>query len=164
MQYAGFVMNHPSAHWDRVPERFVSDPDLFECMNPARRNRQIDRAPTNKIALAWIGPSLVKIDIVPAAPQVRCEQSACQTTADENKLRSNQGFLTAAYADITDIQTAGNVAFRRGASRNDMTPGYQRRRHNPCGYTRVQPNASRVVSNRCHRSAPRVRNFLYSVC
>ena len=29
MQLAGFIVNHPTAHWNRVSQRFISNPDLF---------------------------------------------------------------------------------------------------------------------------------------
>ena len=67
MQCAGLVMDHSAAHRNRVVQHFVSDPDLFERMNPTRRNCQIDRAPSNKVAFAWIGPTLVEVDFVPPA-------------------------------------------------------------------------------------------------
>jgi hypothetical protein len=69
-------MNHPAAHRDRVLEHFVSDAELFERVNPARRDRKIDRSPAANVALARISPALVKIDIVPAPPQICREQPA----------------------------------------------------------------------------------------
>jgi hypothetical protein len=62
-------------------------------MNSARRNCQIDRAPTNHIAFAWIGSAFVEIDIISAASQVCCEQSTGQAAAHENKLSWHQGIL-----------------------------------------------------------------------
>jgi hypothetical protein len=29
MQLAGFIVNHSTAHWNRVSQRFISNPDLF---------------------------------------------------------------------------------------------------------------------------------------
>src|SRR5438094_8506594 len=80
-------MYRPAAHRDGGPQHFVSDPELLERVNPARRERGIDRAPADNIAFARIGSSLVKIDIVATAPQVGGEQSAGQTAADENEFR-----------------------------------------------------------------------------
>ena len=87
MQRAGFIMNHPAAHRDRVLQCFVGDPDLFERMNAARRNRQIDRASADDVAFARISAPLVKIDIVSAPSQICREQSARESAADQNKLR-----------------------------------------------------------------------------
>ena len=87
VQRAGFIVNHPATHRDGMSQNFIRDTDLFERMNAPRRNRQIDRPPANDIAFARIGSSLVKIDIVATAPQVRGEQSARQTASDENEFR-----------------------------------------------------------------------------
>jgi hypothetical protein len=59
-----------------VLEHFVSNSDLFERMNSARRKGEINGAPPDHVAFARIGAALVKIDIVPAPAQVRREQSA----------------------------------------------------------------------------------------
>lgn len=85
MQSAGFVVNHPAAHCDRMFEHFISDAELLERVNPTRGKREIDRPPPDNIALARVGPPLVKIDIVSAPPQVRAQQSAGQAATDENK-------------------------------------------------------------------------------
>jgi hypothetical protein len=55
-------------------------------MNPARRDCEIDRAPADNIPFTRVGSPLIKIDIVSAA-QIRREQSARQTAADENEFR-----------------------------------------------------------------------------
>ena len=86
MQGAGFIVNHSAAHRDRVLQRFVRDADLFQCMDASRRNRQIDRPSANDVALARISAPLVEIDIVPAPPQICCEQTTYETAANENKL------------------------------------------------------------------------------
>ena len=87
MEITGFVMDHAAAHRDGVSQYVVGDSDLLEGMNPARRERKIDRAPADNIAFARVGPSFIKIDIVATAPQVGRQQSAGQTAADQNKLR-----------------------------------------------------------------------------
>ena len=79
-------MNHPGAHGDRVLQRFMREADLFERMNAPRRDREIDRPPADDVAFARISAPLVKINIVPAPAQVRGEQAACESTANENKL------------------------------------------------------------------------------
>ena len=66
-------------------------------MNPTGRNRQIDRAATNNVAFARIGPALVEIHIVPAASQVRCKQSTGEAAADENELSWHQGFFNRGF-------------------------------------------------------------------
>ena len=76
MQVAGFVVDHASAHRDGVSQHFVGDADPLERVNPARREREIDRPPADNITFARIGPSLVKIDIISATPQIRGEQSS----------------------------------------------------------------------------------------
>src|SRR5438876_2465591 len=79
-------MNHPAAHGDRMLQRLMRDADLFERMNAPRRNRQIDRSPADDVAFARISAPLVKIDIVPAPPQIRGEQTTCESAANQNKL------------------------------------------------------------------------------
>ena len=66
-------------------QHFIGDAELLERVNPARREREIDRASADDIAFARVGPSFVKIDIVSAPPQVRREQSAGESTTDEDK-------------------------------------------------------------------------------
>src|SRR5439155_4747857 len=121
MQCAGFIMNHPATHRDRVTERFVSDPDLFERMNPTRRNCQIDRTSANNVAFARISSPLVKIDFVAASPKVRGQQTSCEAAADKNEFSGHQEFLTADYADITGIRTRDIVSPFRGTS-NGSSP------------------------------------------
>ena len=87
MQHAGFIVNHPAAHRDGVLQRFISDADAFERMNSPGRNRQIDRTPADYVAFAWISASLVKVNIISSPAQVRCEQPARQSAADQNKFR-----------------------------------------------------------------------------
>ena len=64
-------MDRPAAHRDRVLQYFIRDAELFERVNPASGKRKIDRAPTDDIAFARIGPALVEIDVVPTPPQIR---------------------------------------------------------------------------------------------
>ena len=85
MQLAGSVVNHSTAHRDRVLQYFVGDSDLFERVNSARRNRQIDRAPADDVSFARISAPFVKIDFVSAPPEIRREQSASESAADQNK-------------------------------------------------------------------------------
>jgi hypothetical protein len=42
MQSAGFIVNHPATHRDRVVQCFISHAELFERMNAPGRNRQVD--------------------------------------------------------------------------------------------------------------------------
>ena len=86
MQFAGFVMDHPATHRDRMLQHLIRKTNLLERVNPTGRNCQIDRAPTDNIAFARISASLVEIDIVPAAAHVRGEQTASQTGTDQYKL------------------------------------------------------------------------------
>ena len=85
MQRAGSIVNHAAAHRDGVFQCFISDSDLFKRMNAARRNRKIDRTSADEVAFAGIGPSFVKIYVVPTPSQVGREQSARQTATDENE-------------------------------------------------------------------------------
>ena len=73
MQITRFIVNHPAPHRDRVPEHLIGDAELLKRVNSARRKREIDRAPADNVAFAWISPPFVKIDIVSTPPQVRCE-------------------------------------------------------------------------------------------
>jgi hypothetical protein len=115
VQSTGFIVDHSAAHWDGVSQHFVGNAELFECVNPPRRDGEIDRPPTDNIAFARISPPLVKIDIVPASPEVRAEQSASESATDENKLRGHHkilnresafalGYGATGNADITDFQ------------------------------------------------------------
>ena len=85
MQLAGSIVNHPTAHRDRVFQCFLGDPDLFQRVNPACRNRQIDRTSAEDVPFARVSAPLVKIHLVSAPPQIRGEQSASQTAPDQNK-------------------------------------------------------------------------------
>src|SRR5436190_5114169 len=40
MELAGFVVNHPAGHWDRVLKNFVGNPELFESVNPTSGERE----------------------------------------------------------------------------------------------------------------------------
>jgi hypothetical protein len=53
-----------------VSQRFIRDTELLERVNPARRDREIDRTSSDNIAFARISAPLVKIDIVPAPAQI----------------------------------------------------------------------------------------------
>jgi hypothetical protein len=66
-------MDHATPHWDRMAQYIVGNTELLERMDPARREREINRPPSDNIAFARISPSLVKIDIVPTPPQIRSE-------------------------------------------------------------------------------------------
>ena len=83
-------MNHPAAHRDRVLQRFFSDPDLFQRVNPACRNRQIDRAPADDVPFARVSAPLVKIHFVSAPSEICCEQAPRQSAADQNKFCHSQ--------------------------------------------------------------------------
>ena len=93
MQVAGFVMDHAAAHRDGVSQHFIGDAELLERVNPARRKREIDRPSADEVARARVGPSLVKIDIVPAPPQIRREQSAGESTADKSEFCWHQNLV-----------------------------------------------------------------------
>src|ERR1700682_1513219 len=69
-------MDHATAHRDGVLKYFIGDAELFERMNSTRGECEVDRSAADKVAFARIRPAFVKIDIVPAPPQVRGEQSA----------------------------------------------------------------------------------------
>src|SRR5258708_35141315 len=85
MQLAGSIVNHPTAHRDRVLQCFPGDPDLFQCVNPACRNCQIDRAPTDDVPFARVSAPLVKIHFVSAPSEISPEQASRQSAADQNK-------------------------------------------------------------------------------
>src|SRR4029077_14445667 len=85
MQRPGFVMDHPAAHWNRVSQRFISNPDLFERVNAACRNRQVNRASPNDISFVRVSAPLVKIHFVSAPSEICREQPSCQSAADQNK-------------------------------------------------------------------------------
>jgi hypothetical protein len=70
MQRSRFVMDHPAAHWNRVSQRFISNADLFERVNPACRNRQIDRASTDDVSFARVSTPLIKIHLISAPSEI----------------------------------------------------------------------------------------------
>jgi hypothetical protein len=85
MQLAGSIVNHSTAHRDRVLQCFLGDLDLFQRVNPACRNRQIDRASADDVPFAGISAPLVKIYVVSAPSEICREQSPGQSAADQNK-------------------------------------------------------------------------------
>src|SRR5215471_3908488 len=87
MQRTGFLVNHSAAHRDRVLQDFMGKPDLFERMNPAGRESEIDRTPADHVAFTRIATAFVKINLVAAPPEIGGEQSARESTADQNKFR-----------------------------------------------------------------------------
>ena len=121
MQLAGFVVDHAAAHRDGVPQDFIGDAELFERVNSARGKREVDRASADDVALARIGASFVKIDLVSAPPQVCREQSAGKAAADENEFGSHFGeWLTADQAEITDFPSRISCVF--SSQREDLVP------------------------------------------
>src|SRR2546430_52821 len=52
MQIAGFVVDHPAAHGDRVLQNFIGDAELLKRVNAAHGKREIDRPPTYNISFA----------------------------------------------------------------------------------------------------------------
>ena len=80
-------MNHPAAHRDRASQRFLGNPDLFERVNPACRNGQVNGASADYVPFARISAPLVQIHVVAAPSQIGSEQSARETAADQNKFR-----------------------------------------------------------------------------
>src|SRR5438067_11731764 len=72
---------HAAGHGNGVLKDFLRDAELLERMNPAGRERKIDRAAAHEIPRARIGAALVKLDLVAAPAQIRREQSAREPTA-----------------------------------------------------------------------------------
>ena len=64
---------------------FLGNPDLFQRVNPACRNRQIDRASADDVPFARVSAPLVKIHFVSAPSEICREQAARQSAADQNK-------------------------------------------------------------------------------
>src|SRR6266436_4257272 len=85
MQLAGSIVNHSTAHRDRVLQCFLGDPDLFQRVNPACRNRQIDRATADDVPFPGVSAPLVKIYVVSVPSEICREQSPRQSAADQNK-------------------------------------------------------------------------------
>ena len=75
-------MNHPAGHGDGVLENFIRDAELLERMNPARRERQVDRAAGHEIPRARIGPALVELDEMAAPTQISGEQATGEPATD----------------------------------------------------------------------------------
>ena len=104
MKRAGFFVDHPAAHRNRVFQHFIGNSNLLERMDPAGGKREIDRASADHVAFAWIAPAFVKLDLVSASAEIRGEQTAGQSRADENEFGHRPKCLTADDADITDFQ------------------------------------------------------------
>ena len=85
MQLAGSIVNHPTAHRDRVLQRFLGDSDLFQRVNPACRNRQVDRAAADHVPFAGVSAPFVKSYVVSAPSEICREQASRQSAADQNK-------------------------------------------------------------------------------
>jgi hypothetical protein len=104
MELSGFVVDHPAAHRDGMPQHFIGDAKLLEGVNASRREREIDRASANDISFTRIGPALVEVDFISTPPEVRRQQSTGEAAADESEfLRHALECLTANYSDITDV-------------------------------------------------------------
>src|SRR5438045_5711874 len=82
VELARLIVDHAARHGNGVLKDFLRDAELLERMNPAGRERKIDRAAAHEISRARIGPALVKLDLVAAPAQIRREQSAREPTAD----------------------------------------------------------------------------------
>src|SRR5207248_318936 len=97
------VVDHSPPHRDGVPHHFPGNAELLQCMNTARRNREINRASADEISRARIRSTLIKGHLVSPSPEIRSEQPASQSTSDEDKFRCHPPeFLTTDHADITD--------------------------------------------------------------
>lgn len=92
MEVAGFVVDHPAGHGDGVTEDFIRDPKLFERVNSASGEGEINRAPANDVPFARIGAALVKRDLVAAAPEISSEQTAGEAATNQNELRHGGRF------------------------------------------------------------------------
>jgi hypothetical protein len=70
MQLAESFVDHPAAHWNRVSQRFISNADLFQRVNAACRDRQIDRASADDVPFAGISTPLIKLHFVSASSEI----------------------------------------------------------------------------------------------
>ena len=68
-------------------EYFIGDAELFERVNAASGEREIDRASADDVPFAGIGAALIQFYVVTAPAEICREQSAGQSAPDENKFR-----------------------------------------------------------------------------
>jgi hypothetical protein len=113
-------MDHPTAHWDRVPQDFVGEIELLEGVNAACREREVDRATADGVAGARIGPPLKKIDFVAASPEETREETAGEAAADEGEFCAHAEcyrgwFRPFAKGGTDDRGAAGIIAAGEGA-------------------------------------------------
>jgi hypothetical protein len=85
VQRAGEIVNHSTAHRDRVLQNFIRRPDPLEGMNATGGKGEIDGTTANGVARARVWAALKKLDLDAAATEECGQQSAGETTADENK-------------------------------------------------------------------------------
>jgi Flp pilus assembly protein TadD len=85
-------VDHPAGHGDGVAEDFIRDPKLFERVNSASGEGEINRAAANDVPFARIGAALVKRDLVAAAPEISSEQTAGEAATNQNELRHGGRF------------------------------------------------------------------------
>ena len=72
-------------------EHFVGDAELLEGVNSAGRKREINRAASDEVPLAWIRPALIKINFRASPTQVSREHSTRETAPNEDEVRRHGG-------------------------------------------------------------------------
>src|SRR4051812_33879431 len=85
MEVTGFVMDHPAGHGDGMLKDFIGDAELSERVDPAGREREIDRAAADQVPFAWIAATLVEFDVVAAASEISGEHAAGEAATDQDK-------------------------------------------------------------------------------
>lgn len=115
MEVAGFVVDHPARHRDRVLEHFVGNAELFKGVDAAGREREIDRPAANDIPFPRIGPPFVQLDVVATPPEIRGEQAAGKAAPDQKKFRHPER--------ISESGRQERRKKRGPASSNLMAPG-----------------------------------------
>ena len=76
-------MHHAAAHRNRDVEELFLQPDTLERGQTAGRDREVDRSPAARGALARIRAALVDLDPMSRAPEKHGRQRAAQTRADD---------------------------------------------------------------------------------
>ncbi len=102
-------MDHPAAHRDRVTQHLVRNPELLECVNAARGEREIDRAAADEVAGVRIWTALEELDFMAASAEESGHHSAGEAAADQREF--------AQAATILPISHGGKQQnLRRGGS------------------------------------------------
>ena len=91
-------VRHPAEHRDRLAKHVVVEAYLVQRMEPARGDRQVDRAAGGNAHVAHVGPPLVHVDRVPLASEHERQQRADRPRSDDDQIRHRPAHRSARRA------------------------------------------------------------------